>query len=174
MKKSEKNLLFALVGIAFLGGIVIASSFYFDKRDQLRAERQILDDDWMDIQAKLEVKELWETRAQWLEQNQPQFTSYEQITQSLFKEALAEDETGFTTSKHNPLPNDRTSEYMQAGVSFIAQGDLSSFMRWIYDLTRPDSFRVFRNLKLAPDKEDEQKIIATNVELLRWYAPPEI
>ncbi len=174
MKKSEKRLLFTLVGLAFLGGLVIASSFYFDKRDELVVERQDLDSDWAIIQANLEVKELWEMRALWLEKNQPKFTSYEQMTQALFKESLAEGETGFTTSKHNPLPNDRTSEYMQAGVSFIAQGDLSSFMRWVYDLTRPDSFRVFKNLKLAPDKENEDKIIATNIELLRWYAPPDL
>jgi len=173
MKKSEKQLLLALLGLVLLGAGVVASDIYFDRRDELKAERENLDTEWLEIQITFEEKELWEMRANWLNQNQPAFTSNEQIAQSIFKEALAEDETGFTTSKQNLLPNDRTTDYIQAGVTLIAQGELPSVMRWAYNLTRPESFRVINNFKLTPDKEDEGKIVAT-MELLRWYAPPEL
>lgn len=173
MKKSEKQLLFALLGLVLLGAGVIASDVYFDKRAELTSERTQLNTDWIEIQILFEDKELWEMRANWLNQNQPAFTSSEQIAQAIFKDALAEEETGFTTSKQNLLPNDRTPDYIQAGVTLIAQGELPSFMRWAYDLTRPESFRVISNLKLTPDKEEEGRIVA-QMELLRWYAPPEL
>ncbi|MCB1206852.1 MAG: hypothetical protein KDN18_21530, partial [Verrucomicrobiae bacterium] len=65
-----------------------------------------------------------------------------------------------------------TPDYVQASVALSASGDLKSVFRWLYDLNRPEQFRVIRNLKVQPDKETPENIIAT-FELLGWYAPPE-
>lgn len=172
MKRSEKRLLFALLGLVLLGTLVVGSDFYLDRRDELRAERTTLENEWIAIRTLFEEKEMWEMRANWLERNQPAFTTNEEIAQAIHEVSQAKDETGFTTSKLNLLPNERTPEYVQAGVSLTAQGDLSAIFRWIYDLTRPESFRVVRTLKLAPDREDSESVVA-QMELLRWYAPPE-
>ncbi|MEM9018289.1 MAG: hypothetical protein AAGC68_14845 [Verrucomicrobiota bacterium] len=171
MKASEKRLLFILLCLVGLGGLVVISDLYFEKRDQLLAERNRLELDWGQIEALFEEKDYWEIRANWLKQNQPAFTSAEAISQAIFNVALAEDRDEITTSKQTLLPVEETDHYLQAGVSLTATGPLPSIFRWFYDLTQPESFRAIRNLKLNPDKEDPEQVIA-QFELLRWYAPP--
>lgn len=172
MKASEKRLLFALLAMLLLGGVVIASDFYFDRRDLLLNERRRLEEEWIVIETLFEEKELWEARAEWLDRSQPAFTSSEQVEQAIYQEALAKDAEGVTTSKQALMPTLTTPDFVQAGVSLNATGELSDVFRWLYELNRPEEFRVIRNLKVAPDKEAPEKIIA-QFELLRWYAPPE-
>ena len=172
MKPSEKRLLLILLGMLVLGAVVIGSDYYINQRDLLLSKRTDLETEWVEIEALFEEKEIWEMRAGWLEKNQPKFTSNEQIEQAIFQEAMAEKAEGVTTSKQTPLPTVSTPDYVQASVALSASGDLKSVFRWLYDLNRPEQFRVIRNLKVQPDKETPENIIAT-FELLRWYAPPE-
>ncbi len=172
MKPSEKRLLFALLGMLVLGGIVIGSDSYFDQRNLLLSKRAALEDEWVVIETLFEEKDLWEARAEWLRNNQPPFTSGETIDQEIYQEALAEKVSGVTTSKLSLLPTLTTPEFIQAGVSLTASGELPDVFRWIYELNRPEGFRVIRNLKVQPDKESPEKILAT-FDFLRWYAPPQ-
>ena len=172
MKASEKRLLFALLGMLFLGAVVIGSDYYFDQRDLLLNEKADLETEWVEIEALFEEKEIWETRATWPAEHQPAFTPTEQIDQAIYQEALAEKANGIVASKQTLLPTLTTPEYVQAGVSLSASGELADVFRWIYDLNRPEDFRVIRNLKVQPDKETPENVVAT-FELLRWYAPPE-
>jgi hypothetical protein len=172
MKASEKRLLFALLGMLVLGLVVIGSGYYFDRRDELLVEKSTLENEWITIETLFEEKDTWEMRAAWLDQNQPKFTNTEEIDQAIFKEAEALDADGVETSKQALLPTLTTPEYVQAGVSLAATGELGDVFRWIYALNRPESFRVIRNIKIAPDKEDAEKVTA-QFELLRWYAPKE-
>jgi len=170
MKPSEKRLLFGLLAMLFLGAGVIGSDYYFKKRDALLAEKSNLDNEWIKIETLFEEKEVWEMRAEWLGKHQPVFTSTEEIDQAIFKEALAAEVEGVTTTKHTLLPTATTPYYTQAGVSLSATGDLASVFRWLHDLNRPESFRVIRNIKVGPDKDEAENIIA-QFELLRWYTP---
>lgn len=172
MKASEKRLLFALLGMLFLGAAVIGSDYYFDRRDLLLADKSELENDWVVIETLFEEKEVWEVRSAWLAQNQPPFTTAEEVEQSIYQEALAKDADGVATSKQTLLPTLTTPDYVQAGVALTAAGDLKDVFRWLYELNRPEDFRVIRNLKVVPDKEAPEQILAT-FELLRWYAPPE-
>lgn len=171
MKSSEKRLLFALLGMLFLGALVIGSDYYFKQRDLLLVERANLENEWIEIETLFEEKEIWEMRAAWLDQKQPPFSSPEEIDQAIFKEAQAEGVEGVSTSRWVLLPRVSTADYVQAGVSLTAAGELGDLLRWIYELNRPESFRVVRNLKIAPDKEKPEDVLA-QLELLRWYAPP--
>ena len=170
MKPSEKRLLFGLLGLLFIGVGVIGSDYYFDRRNELLADRTTLENEWITIETLFEEKEVWELRGAWLERHQPTFTSTEAIDQAIFKEALAAEAEGVATSKQALLPTVTTSDYIQAGVSLSATGDLASVFRWLHDLNRPEAFRVIRNIKVSPDKDDSGKIVAL-FELLRWYAP---
>lgn len=149
---------------------MVSSDIYFDKRDEYRTKRDLLEGDWIEIEALFEEKEIWEMRANWLEQHQPTFASTQQIDEAIYQKVLAPDVTGIETTKKTLLPTEYTDFYTQAGVAVTAKGDLPSIFRWIYDLTPADSFRVVRNLKITPDKEAEENVIA-QFELLRWYAP---
>lgn len=170
MKASEKRLLFGLLAMLFLGAAVIGSDFYFKKRDALLAEKANLDNEWITIETLFEEKEIWEMRAEWLGRHQPAFTSTEEIDQAIFREALAAEVEGVATSKQTLLPTVTTPYYTQAGVSLSAAGDLASVFRWLHDLNRPENFRVIRNIKVGPDKDKAENIIA-QFELLRWYTP---
>lgn len=170
MKPSEKRLLIGLLAMLLLGAGVIGSDYYFDRRDELLAVKANLDNEWITIETLFEEKEIWEVRAAWLEKNQPAFTSTELIDQAIFKEALASDIDGVTTSRHTLLPTVHTPYYTQSGVSLNAAGDLASVFRWLHDLNRPESFRVIRNVKIGPDKDKAENIVA-QFELLRWYTP---
>lgn len=171
MKASEKRLLFALLGLVVLGIAVVCSDIYFDKRDALRVEQKNLEAEWVEIQTLFEERETWALRAGWLEQNQPAYTTTEQMEGAIFKDSEATEVEGVTTTKKTLLPTETNPNYVQVGVSVVANGTLPHIFRWLYDLTRPDSFRLIRNLKVSPDKENEGNIIA-QFELLRWYAPP--
>lgn len=175
MKKSEKRLLFILLGLALLGAVVIFSNVYFEKRDELRSEQENLAAEWEEIEILFEERELWEMRANWLTANQPKYTSSDQVANEIFDIAQAKGVKGVETSKQVLIPIDEevSPHYIQAGVSLQAKGSLPDVLRWIYDLTRPETFRVVRNLSLAPDKENPESIIA-KFELLRWYAPKNI
>jgi hypothetical protein len=172
MKSSEKRLLFILLSMLVLGGVFLGMDQYLKRRDALLAEKARLETEWIVIETLFEEKEIWEMRAQWLAENQPPFTSSEQIDQAIYDEALAAEIEGVTTSKQTLMPTVTTPDYVQAGVSLTASGELRDVFRWIHELNRPESFRVIRNLKMAPDKEEPGKILA-QFELLRWYAPPE-
>ena len=172
MKASEKRLLFILLGMLAFGGLFLGLDQYFKKRDALLAERDRLETEWIVIETLFEEKEIWELRSQWLAENQPPFTSSEQIDQAIYEEALAKEVEGVSTSKQTLMPAVTTPDYIQAGVSLTASGELRDVFRWLHGLNQPDSFRVVRNLKVAPDKEDPGKVLA-QFELLRWYAPPE-
>ncbi|MDF1824040.1 MAG: hypothetical protein P1U68_05335 [Verrucomicrobiales bacterium] len=171
MKPGEKRLLMILLSLLILGAGVISVDIYTDKRDELESEKQRLELEWVEIDALFEEKETWELRANWLKQNQPSFTSTEIASQQIFNDALAENRRGITTSKHTLLPIEETEVYIQAGVALTATGDLAAIFRWIYDITRPTSFRSVRNLTVRPDQEDPTQVV-TQFELLRWYAPP--
>jgi len=171
MKRSEKRLLFFLLILALLGAGVVGSDLYFDRLDQLESERTALENEWIEIDTLFEDRERWEMRANWLREHQPEFSDTEEIDQSIFDRALAEEVAGVTTSRRNLLPTARTEHYVQAGVSLEARGELAPVLRWFHDLTRPSSFRVIRNLELTPDEKEEGRVVA-RFDLLRWYAPP--
>lgn len=171
MKASEKRLLFTLLGMLLLGGLLLGADQYRKRRESLLAEKDRLESEWIVIETLFEEKETWEIRGRWLAENQPAFTSSEKIDQDIYEEALAKDVEGVTTSKQTLMPTVTTPDYVQAGVSLSASGTLADVFRWIHGLHRPESFRVIRNLKVAPDKEQAGKVIA-QFELLRWYAPP--
>jgi len=162
-----------MIGLATLllaGAVVIGSDFYSDRRQALIAERNLLEMEWIEIETLLEDKTLWELRSVWLQTNQPKFTSTREIDDEIFSKALAEGVEGVTTSRQTLLATETSDYFVQAGVALTATGSLPSLMRWIYDLTPPESFRVIRNLKLNPDADDPEKAVA-QLEILRWYAP---
>mgnify|MGYP001803636656 CR=1 FL=1 len=173
MKKSEKRLLTILLSLVFLAGLVLFLDLYKDKREELLAENARLDMEWVEIDALFEEKEIWEVRSNWLEQNQPTLTSNEAISQAIFNDSKAENRRGITISKQTLLPVETTGSYVQAGVAVVASGELAAISRWIYDMTRPITFRAVRNISIRPNPDDPSKVTA-QFELVRMYAPKKL
>lgn len=171
MKPSEKRLLTIFLSLLVLGALWMSFDVYAEKRDELTREKELLELEWVEIEALFDEKEIWEMRANWLGQNQPPFTSTEAASQAIFSDALAEDRNGILTSKQTLLPVEQNERFVRAGVSLHAAGELAALLRWIYDITRPTSFRAVRNLSLQPDPDEPGQVVA-RFELLRYYAPP--
>jgi len=172
MKKSEKQLLYVLISLALLGALVVCSDIYFEKRELLTQERTNLQNEWIEIETLFEERSMWELRGQWLEKNQPTFTNNQAIAQAIFERAEKPRTPGITTSRLSLIPASETPFFNEVGVSFSAEGELGSILRWLYDMTAPSSFRFIRNIRLTPSAEEPQ-ILSANIELLRWYTPPE-
>tara|TARA_B100000927_G_scaffold168864_1_gene136128 strand:+ start:555 stop:1076 length:522 start_codon:yes stop_codon:yes gene_type:complete len=172
MKKSEKQLLYILVSLALLGALVVCSDIYLEKRELLTQERTNLQNEWIEIETLFEERSMWELRGQWLEQNQPTFTNNQAIAQAIFERAEKPRTSGITTSRLSLIPASETPFFSEVGVSFNAEGELGSILRWLYDMTPPSSFRFIRNIRLTPSAEEPQ-ILSANIELLRWYTPSE-
>lgn len=173
MKRSERFLLFSLLGLGFLGLLVVASDLFLDKRALLLAEQDQLNTEWITIETRLEEKELWSIRSNWLESQQPVSTSPEKMDQAIFQEARATDAEGVIATSQTLLPTRNSTHYTQSGVSVIAEGNLPDVFRWLHRLEQPGDFRLIRNLKVTPAKENPEAVTA-NFEILRWYAPKEL
>lgn len=168
MTRNEKRLLTIMLSVALVGGLVVLADYYFDNRDALRAERNNLENEWITIQTLFEDRQKWNSRSTWLEVNQPEFENSEEIDQEIYNEALARDAEGVRTSNQTLLPTVTEQDYTQAGVSLIAEGTLRDVFRWLHELNRPEDFRVIRNLRVSPSKENDDEIVC-QFELLRWY-----
>ncbi len=169
--KREKVLLWVLVGLVSLGGVVILSSRYFEEKDFLLAERDRLETEWITIQTLLEEREVWEARSGWLEEKQPEFEKTQQIEKDIFDLVLDVKVPGVATSEQRLLSTETSPYFTQAGVAVTAQGKLPALFSWLHQLDPPGTFRVIRDLKLAPAKEEPEELTA-RFELIRWYAPP--
>ncbi len=168
MTRSERRLGTMLLAICLLGGTFVAWDYYSKKISALKIERDAFDQDWLTIETYFEEREMWNSRSTWLEVNQPTFEETTEIEQSLYQEALAADNDRIETSNLDLRPTVVEANYTQSSVTLVAKGTLEDVFRWLHSLTRPEDFRVIRNMKVTPDKEVEGKIMC-QFELLRWY-----
>lgn len=152
------------------GGSVILFDLYRRKAEAIEDRKEALDLELVEIEALLEERDLWLARDEWRRANQPVFESQEAADNQIFKEANAEGVSGVEVSGINLLEPVDSAYFEQAGVSMTATGTLEAVFEWIYNLQRPETFRVVRNIRVLPDPDDGRKVRCT-LELLRWYAP---
>jgi len=170
MTRSERRLLTLFSATAVTGCALVAAHVYLAKREALILERDRLATEWIEIEALFEDREIWNTRATWIEINQPEFVSTEEIAQDIYDEALASGATGVTTENISLLDSETTPDYTQAGVRLVARGSLASVFHWLNELNRPEEFRAIRNIRVTPDSDNEGEIVC-QFDLLRWYTP---
>lgn len=171
MTRNERRLLTLFVSALLVGAAVVAADFYTDRRELLRAERYQLETEWVEIDALLEDRTIWNTRATWIDVNQPGFESTEQIDQAIYDTALAPTRVDVETDNHSLLDTEGTPFYTQAGVRFVARGQLADVFAWLHELKQSERFHAVRNLQISPD-QDEEGAVVCQLELLRWYTPP--
>ena len=170
MKASERKLLGAFLLILLLGGTVLLVDVYRKKAAAIDDRRADYEEDLAEIDSLLEERDLWMTRNDWLNANQPPFTSQEEINNEIFEAAKARNFEGVETSGIKYLEPVSTPYYEQAGVSLTASGSLEDVFRWIHSVQRPSEFRVVRNIRVIPDEQENGRI-RCSLQLLRWYAP---
>lgn len=172
MKASERLLLTAFLVLLLFGGAVILWDLYRDRKETLVTEQEQLELDLVEIEALMEDQEKWTARAELLEQNQPKFTSRENVDNAIFADAQSGDGANVSVSEIKLVEPMSTPYYVQAGVNLKAEGTVEDVFRWLHHLQSPETFRVVRSFKANPHPDEDEKI-QCEIELLRWYAPAE-
>lgn len=170
MKDSEKKLLLVFVGAVLIAGLVVLFQFYFKEKRKIESEGDSLALQVVEIDALMEERDLWLARGEWLNENQPPFTSEDQANIQLYRDAGAEGFEGVEITNRRQIAIEETEHFVQVGVDITAKGSLESIFRWLHHLQHPESFRVVSNLLVQPQKDDDSKIVC-KFTLLRWYAP---
>jgi len=170
MKDSEKKLLLFFVGAVLIAGVVILLQFYFQEKKTIESDGDKLALEVVEIDALMEERDLWLARGQWLDENQPKFTSEDQANIPLYRDAGAEGFEGVEIANRRAIAVEETEHFVQVGVDITAKGTLEDVFRWLHHLQHPESFRVVSNLQVQPEKDDDSKIVC-KFTLLRWYAP---
>ncbi len=170
MSQRERRLFTLVIAIAVIGAAFVGWNLYNNKKNELQTRHSELQDDWIRIEALLEKKELWQTRAGWLKRNLPTYETTGQIDTEVFRTAEEPGFSGIVTKPLAPLPTLKTKHYTQAGVSLVAEGKLEDVFRWLYELKKPEKFYVLRNVKVTPHEKNAE-FVRCQFELLRWYAP---
>lgn len=159
MKASERRLIAILAVLAAVCGGAILSQSLLRKQRELERRSQALELQQMEATAMLAEADLWKARLEWMRSNQPPQTSDNQAQQALLDEMLA------AAAKHNLVVQKKTLHeashqafYNEVGVTFVMDGDLPDFFRWLHGMLSPDSFRMVSLLKIAPDAQDKAKI----------------
>lgn len=162
MKASERRLIMILAVLAALCGGAILSQSLLRKQRELERRAQALELKQMEANAMLAEADLWKARFDWMRSNQPPMTSDSQAQQALL------DEMQEAAAKHNLVVQKKTlhdathqSFYNEVGWTFVMQGELPDFFRWLHGMLSPDSFRMVSLLKIAPDAQDKDKIVFT-------------
>ena len=170
LKTREQRLLFAFIATLFLAASWYLWKFYKSQRDHASEVAFQLSLQEAEFDELLEERDKWTRRSEWLDAFQPNYSSRAEVDNELLEEARAIGVDGVTTKGFTLLPPIETIDYVQAGVTFTAQGELPHVFEWLHTLQRPETFRVIRGLKVIPNKE-EPTLVDCEIELLKWYRP---
>ena len=172
MKRSEKLLAGLLIVVLFIGANFILGVRISKKKNALDQESHALELRRVEIETLIEEKDEWMKYEAWLAVNQPVFPGNESAGQELLKIVDSSDEFGLEILGRDLLEQEDLPSATQVGMFVKTRGDLESVLRWLYSLQSPKKFRVVRQLKILPDKEDETSVICEFL-LLRWYQTEE-
>ncbi|MEZ0389439.1 MAG: GspMb/PilO family protein [Verrucomicrobium sp.] len=132
-----------------------------DKADLARMESEILMAQSAD----------WNARADWINQTQPTLKDALEANQELSRAEDLARERGLETINKQLLEPEKTDVFQQIGFTMTVKGQLPEVFRWLHRMQSPADFRVIPSLKVAPDKQDANLVVAT-VQFWRWYQPP--
>ena len=152
------------VTVLAIGGDIYrkARAEWVDKRNKTEMKLAVME-------ALVEDGRLWETRGDWLMQNQPKYTTRDTIDNHIFSTVKAAP-SGVAVSDIKLIEAKETEHWIQAGVRLTGKGTLEDVFRWINQLQSPENFFVIKSLRVLPEKKT-LNVIQCEIELVRWYAP---
>jgi hypothetical protein len=181
MKKSEKILLglFSLLFLVIIGGSVVKwawSTYQEVQTDITRLSKKL-----SDMQSSLTQADQWQTRATWLDQRMPQFTSHEQASSTLFELVQKQATTSNLTitaremlPQRTPVEGEAQGNYDQASVKLtLTDVTEESLFQWMHSLTtaQPHPFIGITRMQLQPG--GKQHTVACEIDITQFYLTQE-
>lgn len=168
MKPSERRLLVLFfVLVAVVAGLLGTRELLAWQKRLHKAEDR-LEMTKLESQTLLAEAEMWNARNEWVNQTQPAMKDALEANQELTRaEEMARDR-GLETLNRQLLEPETTGLYQQIGFTMTVKGPLPEVFRWLHRMQSPSDFRVIPSLKVAPDKQDPNLVVAT-VQVWRWY-----
>ncbi|MDF1814842.1 MAG: hypothetical protein P1V20_21745 [Verrucomicrobiales bacterium] len=169
MKPREKILLTVFLLTLLLLGGGIGFDLFKKSRTALIEEKWALELKLVEYETLLEEEPLWKSRNNWLEANQPAYTTRDAVDNHIFS-TIKNPPQNVTVSEIKLIEGRQNDSLVEAGAQVVAEGTLPDVFGWLYQLQTPENFFVIENLKVIPDKKTLD-VIRCEFELLRWYAP---
>jgi len=158
---------------AFLGALLIAVGAFGWKRfsgvldaqkDQLRQKQLLLTEaaNWVQEQ------DLWKKKGEWLDANPLPVYAGQPTEAAFIQEIQASLNTaGIEIRNQTPKEAQHKGQFVEVGVDLSLTAPLEKLVRWLFEVQKPGSYRVFNRIDLKSDA-DQTKIQA-EISLIQLY-----
>ncbi len=170
LTSSEKNLSLLLGGALFLAANLLGGSFYLRKSKLLRMEIDALKNRRIEASVWIEEKELWESRAKWIADNQPRRPESGDPSSNLLEEiqrtAREHQLQILEQSLQDPV---KKPSVFEVAIRLKVGGSFENIVLWLASLQKPAAFLAVPSFTLKSDKEPPNVIC--DLLIARWHAP---
>ncbi|MEZ5404804.1 MAG: hypothetical protein R3F23_01145 [Verrucomicrobiia bacterium] len=161
-----------LVAVASLALVIVANglllSFLFKKQKGSHITLAQAQAEQKDTQLWLKEKELWQTRQQWLEKNQP-VAAPQEDTKLLTQIVSGAREKNLEIQEQQLVGITPTAYYKEATVRLKVVGTLQNLIDWLVKLQQPTNFQAISSFNLRSDSDTTK--VRCELQLSRRYAP---
>lgn len=171
MNPRELRLAIALVTILVLGGGWVAFKRLgawktsLEKREVNVAQRKL------EAEGLLQQKDFWKLRSDWLNANQPEYTTRNDADNQLltFVRDTAKQQGIELTLSQLGDPEEQPG-VKAATMTVDASADYAKVWAWIHSLqSNPTNFISVRGLTLKPNLEDTKVLEVTDLRIQKWF-----
>ena len=117
-----------------------------------------------------ESRDLWNTRAEWLESEIPRQAADEVPTALLDTIEQAADLSGVTISEKALIDMEPEEDTYRVGARVKYEGEFAAVMNWIYVLQEPTRFVSAPQFTVAAD-EEQIGAVRGELVLVQWFKP---
>jgi hypothetical protein len=152
LTKKEKQYFIILLGMAFVFLNLLGFTYYTKNQQNLQDTLNSNRLKRVDAQAFLNEEKLWKQRKEWLQANQPKFSSPGDAQSTLKDKVLKSAQSNhITISNPQQLMTEKGENplFEEAILQEIkATGTLESLIRWLTELQQPEQFISITSLSL--------------------------
>ncbi|MBX7158308.1 MAG: hypothetical protein K1X66_07985 [Verrucomicrobiae bacterium] len=161
-----------LIAVASLALVIVANglllSFLFKKQKGSHIALAQAQAEQKDAQLWLKEKELWQTRQQWLDKNQP-IAAAQEDTKLLTQIVSSAREKNLEIQEQQLIGITPTAYYKEATVRLKVVGTLQNLVDWLVKLQQPTNFQAISSFNLRSDSDTTK--VRCELQLSRRYAP---
>lgn len=173
LTKKEKRLSVIFLATLFVAVNLVLLQSWLQQTRQLRTDLVRLDAEREQATLLASEEPYWREARQWMSAHLPRLTTSVQEASSGFLETILEsarDHRLTVTDRALPEtpPNER---YQETAVRLSVEAEMEDLVRWLAELQQPGEFVAVTHFSLR--QADEGSKVTCELQIARWYAPPE-
>jgi hypothetical protein len=168
----EKKLLAVLLGAIFLLVNVVGLQAFLQRQRDLQKSIAQLESQLVLNRAVLAEKPLWEERAAWLDQHQPEDDTSTTEDDSKFYDFVEKSaqQSGLQFTRKSVGSQLVGGLYAEVSDTSQVKGNMESLVKWLHELQQPKAFRAIKQISI---KSGEPPEVVCEIELARWFRATE-